>query len=239
MEDIITLACGVCKRRNYTTVKNKKNDPDRIEKSATQQEQEGQWYVVHAYSGHEEKVKKNLEKRIESMDMQDKILQVLVPMEDEIEIKDGKRRHVQKRIFPGYILVRMVMSNESWFVVRNTPGVTSFVGSANSPVPLQEKEVRAIQKQMKQEAPKIRVEFQVGESVRLVDGPFTDFHGKVDEINPEKGKLKVLVNMFGRQTPFELDLLQAEKAHRPGIWKGMGRRKARTMWKLKWQAGRA
>jgi transcriptional antiterminator NusG len=175
--------------------------------------EEAQWYVIHAYSGHEEKVKKNLEKRIESMDMQDKILQVLVPMEDEIEIKDGKRRHVQKRIFPGYILVRMVMSNDSWFVVRNTPGVTSFVGSANSPVPLQEKEVRAIQKQMKQEAPKIRVEFQVGESVRVVDGPFTDFHGKVDEINPEKGKLKVLVNMFGRETPVELDLLQVEKVH--------------------------
>ncbi len=176
-----------------------------VEKSTTPAEQEAQWYVVHAYSGHEEKVKKNLEKRIESMDMQDKILQVLVPMEDEIEIK--------KRIFPGYILVRMVMSNESWFVVRNTPGVTSFVGSANSPVPLQEKEVRAIQKQMKQEAPKIRVEFQVGESVRVVDGPFTDFHGKVDEINPEKGKLKVLVNMFGRETPVELDLLQVEKVH--------------------------
>jgi transcriptional antiterminator NusG len=171
-----------------------------VEKAAA--EPDAQWYVVHAYSGHEEKVKKNLEKRIESMDMQDKILQVLVPMEDEIEIKDGKRRHVQKRIFPGYILV-----------VRNTPGVTSFVGSANSPVPLQEKEVRAIQKQMKQEAPKIRVEFQVGESVRVVDGPFTDFHGKVDEINPEKGKLKVLVNMFGRETPVELDLLQVEKVH--------------------------
>jgi len=171
-----------------------------VEKSqAASPEEEAQWYVVHAYSGHEEKVKKNLEKRIESMDMQDKILQVLVPMEDEIEIKDGKRRHVQKRIFPGYILVKMKMSNESWFVVRN------------SPVPLQEKEVRAIQKQMKQEAPKIRVEFQVGESVRVVDGPFTDFHGKVDEINPEKGKLKVLVNMFGRETPVELDLLQVEK----------------------------
>ena len=186
-----------------------------LEKSHTppSPDEEAQWYVVHAYSGHEEKVKKNLEKRIESMDMQDKILQVLVPMEDEIEIKDGKRRHVQKRIFPGYILVKMKMSNESWFVVRNTPGVTSFVGSANSPVPLQEKEVRAIQKQMKQEAPKIRVEFQVGESVRVVDGPFTDFHGKVDEINPEKGKLKVLVNMFGRETPVELDLLQVEKVH--------------------------
>ena len=171
------------------------------------------WYVIHAYSGHEEKVKKNLEKRIESMDMQDRILQVLVPMEDEIEIKDGKRRHVQKRIFPGYILVKMVMSDESWYVVRNTPGVTSFVGSGNKPVPLQEKEVKAIQKQMKQEAPKIRVDFQIGEAVRVVDGPFTDFHGKVDDINPERGKLKVLVNMFGRETPVELDLLQVEKVH--------------------------
>ena len=186
-----------------------------IENTTTEhgQSEEPAWYVVHAYSGHEEKVKKNLEKRIESMDMQDRILQVLVPMEDEIEIKDGKRRHVQKRIFPGYILVRMAMSDEAWFVVRNTPGVTSFVGSGNRPVPLQEKEVRAIQKQMKQEAPKIRVEFQVGESVRVVDGPFTDFHGKVDEINAEKGKLKVLVNMFGRETPVELDLLQVEKVH--------------------------
>src|SRR5260370_21787344 len=152
-------------------------------------------------------------KREEPRTQQPRIRQVLVPMEDEIESKDGKRRHVQKRIFRGYILGRMARSNESWFVVRNTPGVTRFVGSANSPVPLQEKEVRAIQKQMKQEAPKIRVEFAVGESVRVVDGPFTDFHGKVDEINPEKGKLKVLVNMFGRETPVELDLLQVEKVH--------------------------
>src|SRR3977135_4513337 len=183
-----------------------------VEKS-TAPEPEAQWYVVHAYSGHEEQVKKNLEKRIESMDMQDKILQVLVPMEDEIEIKDVQRRHVQQRIFPGYILVRMVMSNESWFVIRNTPGVTSFVGSANSPVPLQEKEGRAIQQQMKQEAPKIRVEFQVGESVHVVDGPFTDFHGKVDEIYPENGLRRLLVSMFGRETRVELDLLQVEKVH--------------------------
>jgi transcriptional antiterminator NusG len=173
---------------------------------------EAQWYVIHAYSGHEEKVKKNLEKRIESMDMQDKILEVFVPMEDEIEIKDGKRRHVQKRIFPGYILVKMVMSDESWYVVRNTPGVTSFVGSGNKPVPLQENELRSILKQVKQE-PQIRVEFRLGESVRVVDGPFADFLGKVDEINAEKGKLKVLVNMFGRETPVELDLLQVEKVH--------------------------
>ena len=183
---------------------------ERIEEAAID---EPQWYVVHAYSGHEEKVKKNLEKRIESMDMQDKILQVLVPMEDEIEIKDGKRRHVQKRIFPGYILVKMRLDDESWYVVRNTPGVTSFVGSGTKPVPLTERDVAKIQRQMKQEAPKIRVEFEVGEAVRVVDGPFTDFHGKVDEINPEKGKLKVLVNMFGRETPVELDLLQVEKVH--------------------------
>ena len=175
--------------------------------------EEAQWYVVHAYSGHEEKVKKNLEKRIDSMDMHDKILQVLVPTEDEIEIKDGKRRHVQKRIFPGYILVQMVMTDESWYVVRNTPGVTSFVGSGNKPVPLQDKEVKAIQKQMGQAAPTIRVDFQIGDAVRVVDGPFTDFHGKVDDINPERGKLKVLVNMFGRETPVELDLLQVEKVH--------------------------
>lgn len=179
---------------------------------APQAQEEAKWYVIHAYSGHEEKVKKNLEKRIESMDMQDKILEVFVPMEDEIEIKDGKRRHVQKRIYPGYILVRMIMSDESWYVVRNTPGVTSFVGSGNQPVPLQESELRSILKQVRQE-PQIRVEFQVGESVRVVDGPFADFLGKVDEINPEKGKLKVLVNMFGRETPVELDLLQVEKVH--------------------------
>ncbi len=186
---------------------------EKTQATAAEESEEAQWYVVHAYSGHEEKVKKNLEKRIESMDMQDQILEVLVPMEDEIEIKDGKRRHVQKRIFPGYILVRMKMSDESWYVVRNTPGVTSFVGSGNKPVPLQEKEVKSILKQTQRKEPTIRVDYQVGETVRVVDGPFTDFMGKVDEINPEKGKLKVLVNMFGRETPVELDLLQVEKVH--------------------------
>jgi transcription termination/antitermination protein NusG len=186
--------------------------PTQEEKPEIAYAEEAQWYVIHAYSGHEDKVKKNLERRIESMDMQDQILDVLVPMEDEIEIKDGKRRHVQKRIFPGYILVRMRMSDESWYVVRNTPGVTSFVGSGTKPVPLHESEIRGILKQMKQDAtPKVRVEYELGETVRVVDGPFTDFLGKVDEINAEKGKLKVLVNMFGRETPVELDLLQVEK----------------------------
>jgi transcription termination/antitermination protein NusG len=172
---------------------------------------EPHWYVVHAYSGHEEKVKNNLLKRVESMDMHDQIFDVLVPTEDVIEIKDGQRRHVAKRTFPGYILVNMVMSDESWYVVRNTPGVTSFVGSGNKPVALQEKEIKSIQKQIKAEAPKVRVEYRVGENVRVIDGPFSDFHGKVDEINADKGKLKVLVNMFGRETPVELDLLQVER----------------------------
>jgi len=174
-------------------------------------EGEARWYVVHAYSGHEEKVKTNLLKRVESMDMHDQIFDVLVPTEDIIEIKDGQRRHVAKRTFPGYILVNMIMSDESWYVVRNTPGVTSFVGSGNKPVALQDKEIKSIQRQIKAEAPKVRVEYRVGENVRVIDGPFSDFHGKVDEINPDKGKLKVLVNMFGRETPVELDLLQVER----------------------------
>ena len=173
---------------------------------------DARWYVVHAYSGHEEKVRANLLKRVESMDMHDQIFDVLVPTEEVMEIKDGQRRKVSKRIFPGYILVNMVMSDESWYVVRNTPGVTSFVGSGNKPVPLQEHEIRGIQKQVKAEAPtKVNVEYEVGENVRVIDGPFTDFHGKVTEINVEKGKLKVLVNMFGRETPVELDLLQVER----------------------------
>ena len=174
-------------------------------------EGEAHWYVVHAYSGHEDKVRNNLMKRVDSMDMHDRIFEVLVPTEDVIEIKDGQRRHVAKRTFPGYILVNRIMSDESWYVVRNTPGVTSFVGSGNKPVPLQEKEIKSIQKQIKAEAPKVRVEYQVGENVRVIDGPFSDFHGKVDEINADKGKLKVLVNMFGRETPVELDLLQVER----------------------------
>jgi transcription termination/antitermination protein NusG len=173
---------------------------------------DARWYVVHAYSGHEEKVRANLLKRVESMDMHDQIFDVLVPTEEVMEIKDGQRRKVSKRIFPGYILVNMVMSDESWYVVRNTPGVTSFVGSGNKPVPLQEHEIRGIQKQVKAEAPtKVNVEYEVGENVRVIDGPFTDFHGKVTEINVEKGKLKVLVNMFGRETPVELDQLEVER----------------------------
>ena len=169
------------------------------------------WYVIHTYSGYENKVKTNLEHRIQSMDMGDKIFQVLVPTEEEIEIKNGKRHPVERKIFPGYVLVEMVMSDDSWYVVRNTPGVTSFVGSGNKPTELTDMEVRAILRQIKLDAPKYKVAFTKGEAVRVTDGPFTDLHGVVDEVNPERNKVKVLVSIFGRETPVELDFLQIEK----------------------------
>jgi len=168
------------------------------------------WYVIHTYSGYENKVKTNLEHRIQSMDMGDKIFQVLVPTEEEIEIKNGKRHPVERKIFPGYVLVEMAMSDDSWYVVRNTPGVTSFVGSGNKPTELTDTEVRAILRQIKLDAPKYKVAFTKGEAVRVTDGPFTDLHGVV-EVNPERNKVKVLVSIFGRETPVELDFLQIEK----------------------------
>ena len=172
---------------------------------------EKRWYIIHTYSGYENKVKTNLEHRIQSMDMGDKIFQVLVPTEEEIEIKNGKRHPVERKIFPGYVLVEMVMSDDSWYVVRNTPGVTSFVGSGNKPTELTDTEVRAILRQIKLDAPKYKVAFTKGEAVRVTDGPFTDLHGVVDEVNPERNKVKVLVSIFGRETPVELDFLQIEK----------------------------
>jgi transcriptional antiterminator NusG len=170
-----------------------------------------QWYVIHTYSGYENKVKANLEHRIESMGVEDQIFQVLVPMEEEIEIKNGQRQTVNKKVFPGYVLVEMAMSDESWYVVRNTPGVTSFVGSGNRPTPLVEGEVKKILKQMGVEAPKFKLQFTKGQSVRVKDGPFAEFIGTVDEVNPEKNKVKVLVSIFGRETPVELDFLQIDK----------------------------
>jgi transcriptional antiterminator NusG len=169
------------------------------------------WYVIHTYSGYENKVKTNLEHRIQSMDMGDKIFQVLVPTEEEIEIKNGKRHPVERKIYPGYVLVEMVMSDDSWYVVRNTPGVTAFVGSGNKPTELSDQEVRQILRQIKLDAPKYKVAFTKGEAVRVTDGPFTDLHGVVDEVNPERNKVKVLVSIFGRETPVELDFLQIEK----------------------------
>lgn len=172
---------------------------------------DAKWYVIHTYSGYENKVKTNLEHRIESMGAQEQIFQVVIPTEDEIEIRDGQRRTVQKKVFPGYVLVQMVLTDHSWHVVRNTPGVTGFVGSGSKPTPLMDQEVKQILKAMRREAPKIKVSFSRGEKVKVVDGPFTDFIGVVDDINLEKGKVRVLVSFFGRETPVELDFLQVSR----------------------------
>ncbi len=169
------------------------------------------WFVVHSYSGYENKVKNNLEHRIESMNMQDKIFQVVVPTEEEIEIKEGHRRKTKRRVFPGYILVQMLMDEESWYVVRNTPGVTGFVGSGSRPTPLRPEEASKIFDRMKMEAPKIKVSFREGQTVRIVDGPFVDFVGVVEDLNLDKGKVTVMVSFFGRETPVELDFLQVQK----------------------------
>ena len=169
------------------------------------------WFVIHTYSGYEERVKKNLEQRIKYMDSGDEISQVIIPTEVEIEVKNGQRRNVDKKILPGYILVQMKMSDQSWDIVRNTPGVTGFVGSGSKPTPLQEEEVNQILKQMEAEAPRVRVGFRQGQSVRVTNGPFIDFVGVVDDISLDKGKVKVLLSLFGRETPVELDFLQVEK----------------------------
>ncbi len=170
------------------------------------------WYVVHCYSGYENKVRHNLEQRIESMGMKDKIFDVIVPTEEEVEVKDGKRRTVERRIFPGYILVNMILDEDSWYVVRNTPGVTGFVGMGDEPTPLRPEEVAQILKRMESETPRVKVTFRPGERVRIVEGPFHDFRGTVDEIDMERGKVRVLISFFGRETPVELDFLQVEKA---------------------------
>jgi transcriptional antiterminator NusG len=168
------------------------------------------WYVVHCYSGYENKVRHSIEQRIETMGMQDKIFDVVVPTEEEIEIKDGKRRTVERRVFPGYILVQLIMDEDSWYVVRNTPGVTGFVGMGNEPTPLRSDEVAKIMNRMEAEAPKVKFNFQPGEKVRIRSGPFSDFIGTVDEIDVERAKVKVLVSFFGRETPVELDFLHVE-----------------------------
>ena len=180
-------------------------------------EKENRWYIIHTYSGQEERVKKNLEQRIASMDVKDRIFQVVVPTEEEIEIREGKRQSVRKKVFPGYILVQMAMDDNSWHVVRNTPGVTGFVSAEDEqerrpkPVPLEESEVESILKQMESEAPKVRIGFTTGQSVRITDGPFTDFIGVVDQVMADRGKVRILVSFFGRETPVELDFLQIEK----------------------------
>ena len=169
------------------------------------------WFVVHCYSGYENKVRHNLEQRIESMGMKDRIFDVVIPTQEEIEVRDGKRRSIERHVFPGYVLVNMKMSEESWYVVRNTPGVTGFVGMGNDPIPLRPEEVSQILKRMEAEAPTIKVTYKQGEKVRIIDGPFNDFPGVVDEIDMDRSKVRVMVNFFGRSTPVELDFLQVEK----------------------------
>ena len=170
-----------------------------------------EWYVVHSYSGKENKVKKNLEHRAESMNMTDRILQIVVPTETEIEIKDGVRREVERQVFPGYILIEMIMDEDSWYVVRNTPGVTSFVGMGNKPSPLSQAEVNQIMSRIESDEPRVKVSFDVGERVRIIEGPFVEFTGVVDSLEPEKGKARVMVSFFNRETPVEVDFLQLER----------------------------
>jgi transcriptional antiterminator NusG len=187
-------------------------DPFEIPLEGEEEESKRDWFVIHCYSGYEYKVKHNLEQRIESMGMQDYIFQVVVPTIEEIEIRDGKRRTVERCLFPGYIMVQMILSDDSWYVVRNTPGVTGFVGMGNMPTPLRPEAVQGILRRMEAAAPQIRATFKIGQKVRISEGPFADFIGMVDDIDEERTKVRVLVSFFGRETPVELDFLQVEKA---------------------------
>ena len=176
-----------------------------------QQSQGRNWYVLHTYSGYEDAVARNLKQRIESLDMQDKIFNVLVPKEKKIKIKDGKRRVIEEKIYPGYVLVEMIVTDDSWYVVRNTPRVTGFIGSGTMPIPVSAGEISELQKRMSGGESKYKIEFSVGDPVKIVDGPFKDFDGKINEIDEDHGKVKVLISMFGRETAVELDSLQIKK----------------------------
>jgi transcriptional antiterminator NusG len=169
------------------------------------------WYAIHTYSGYEENVATNLRRRIETMDMEDKIFDVIVPKEKKIKIKNGQRKTVEEKIFPGYVLVEMIVTDDSWYVVRNTPNVTGFIGSGTTPTPVSDEEIEALQKRMGVEEPEYTIDFAEGDAVMITDGPFKDHEGKVSEIDQERGKVKVLVSIFGRETPVELDFLQVEE----------------------------
>jgi len=173
--------------------------------------QQKNWYVLHTYSGYEDAVAKALKQRVESLGMEDKIFNVLVPKEKKIKIKNGKRKTIEEKIYPGYVLVEMIVTNDSWYVVRNTPNVTGFVGAGVTPVPISLQEIEILKKRMGVEAPQYKIDVNIGDVVKITDGPFKDFDGKVSEIDEERGKIKVLVNIFGRDTPVELDSLQIKK----------------------------
>ena len=184
---------------------------DSSTQQSTREVKGAHWYVVHTYSGHEAKVAATLKQKIESQNLSDKILDILVPTQEKIEIKEGKKTTIKEKIFPGYLLIRMVLDDETWLAVRTTPGITSFVGIANKPTPISDQEVATIQKFMQMEAPKFKTSFSVGEAVKITDGPFSEFLGSISEIDEAKGKIKVLVSIFGRETPVELDFLQVTK----------------------------
>jgi len=169
------------------------------------------WYVLHTYAGYEEAVARNLKQRIESMGMEDKIFSVLVPTEKKIKIKGGKRQIVEEKIYPGYVLVEMIVTDDSWYVVRNTPRVTGFIGAGTVPTPISSEEIKSLQKRMGVEEPKYKIDVAIGDAVKITDGPFKDFDGKISEVDEKRGKVKVLVSMFGRETPVELDFLQVRK----------------------------
>jgi len=192
-------------------VPDQKVRPSTKEEPSKPVENPGSWYVIHTYSGHENKVSHTLKQRVESMKLADKIFETIVPIRKAVTVKKGKKEDIKEKIFPGYILIRMILDDNSWLAVRTTPGVTGFVGMANKPTPISEKEVEAIMKFMKLEAPKYKTSFTVGEAVKIIDGPFADFLGSIDSIDEERGKVKVLVSIFGRETPVELDFLQVSK----------------------------
>jgi transcription termination/antitermination protein NusG len=181
------------------------------EKTQSVNEQNAKWYIVHTYAGHENKVAKSLAQRVETMGFVDRIFDIIVPTRDTIKVSQGKKETVKEKIFPGYVLIKMLLDDESWLLVRSTQGVTAFIGAGNKPTPISEKEVEAIQKFMQQEEPIYKVAFSTGEAVKIVDGPFADFLGTIDDIDEARGKLKVLVSIFGRETPVELDFLQVKK----------------------------
>ncbi len=197
---------------DITATEGEKQELTQEEQAAAERRAQARWYVVHTYSGMENKVKSNLEYRIESMGMEGQIFQVIVPTEEKLELKDGKPVTIERRVFPGYVLVEMILSDDSWFVVRNTPGVIGFVSVDNKPVPLDVEEVEEIMNRIASKEPSFNVEFRVGEKVRVIDGPFAEFLGTVDEVYPEKGKVRIIVSFFNRETPVEVDFLQLERA---------------------------
>lgn len=173
--------------------------------------QERNWYVIHTYSGYEDAVARNLKQRIESLGMEDKIFSVIVPKEKKIKIKNGKRKVIEEKIYPGYVLVEMFVTDDSWYVVRNTPNVTGFIGAGTTPLPISREEIDSLKKRMNQEEPRFEIALVPGDAIKIVDGPFKDFDGRVSDVDKDRGKIKVLVNMFGRDTPLEIDSLQIKK----------------------------